>query len=63
MNHFMMIAMVMKIPALWQIEQYKKFAIMQGYQEWYVYFLTNHHKNTVAYIQIPKSSLSHPLFY
>ncbi|KAA3593401.1 MAG: hypothetical protein D8M57_00900 [Candidatus Scalindua sp. AMX11] len=36
---------------------------MQGYQERYVYFLTNHHKNTVAYIQIPKASLSHPLLY
>ncbi len=36
---------------------------MQGYQERYVYFWPNHHKNTVAYIQILKSSLSHPLFY
>ncbi len=36
---------------------------MQGYQERYVYFLPNHHKNTVVYIQIYKSSISHPLFY
>ncbi len=36
---------------------------MQGYQERHVYFFTNHHKNTVAYIQNHKSSLSHPLFY
>ncbi len=36
---------------------------MQGYQEKHVYSLTNHYKNTVAYIQIPKSSISQPLFY
>ena len=36
---------------------------MQGYQERYEYFLSNHHNNNVAYIQFSKPSISHPLFY